>query len=153
VTGPGPGPGPGPRERGGAGPDDARRIIDEATRLIDALGGMPAGHTGAECRRCPVCRVMATLRELRPEVLEHLSLAATEMLAAVREFAATVPAPSAAAPGSPPGSPSGVPATYAGPDAEPDAEPDAGPDAELVPRPTARRTSNRPVVQHIEITD
>ena len=145
-----------PGEREGAAADDARRIIDEATRLIDALGGMPAGHTGAECRRCPVCRVMATLRELRPEVLEHLSLAATEMLAAVREFAATVPAPSTA-PGPPSGPPSGAPAGHAGPAARPDAEADAGsdagPDGGPAPRPTVRRASTRPAVQHIEITD
>ena len=42
----------------------------------------------AECRVCPVCRLIAGVRQLRPEVLAHLVAAGEELLAAAREFAA-----------------------------------------------------------------
>jgi len=100
------------------GPDGPRRgdphhLLDEAARFIDALGGLPQSPAGAECRICPFCRLLATLRELRPEVVEHLALAADELLAAVREFAARPPAPG---PGPGPGEPD-TPDTPGVPDA------------------------------------
>jgi hypothetical protein len=73
----------------------------EATRLFEAvqdwarrsagdsrtLGEHWTEHvaTGApECRLCPVCQVIALLRESRPEVTMHLAEAAGSLLAAVR---------------------------------------------------------------------
>jgi hypothetical protein len=130
------------RKGSGQGPqgpvhDEVRRIIEEATRLVEAFGGLPAGHAGDECRICPVCRTLATLRELRPEVLDHLGAAATELLAAAREFAA--------APG---------PGWDGGPARDADPERAGGPARAGGPVVAARpRTPRRPAVQHIEITD
>jgi len=151
--------------------EDARRLVEEATLLIDALGGLPPHHAGAECRICPVCRLLATVRELRPEVLEHLSLAAVELLAAVREFAAPTPAGRAPAPEPASERPSErTPAPERAPQRSaagdpagvPDPAPDAGPPparhpADDLPTVVAFRplaaASERPAVQRIEITD
>lgn len=79
-------------------------LAEEALRLIETLGLIAGAHEGgetgsetkdevsgeakasAECCRCPVCRLLAGVRQLRPEVLAHLVAAARELLAAVREF-------------------------------------------------------------------
>jgi hypothetical protein len=76
---------------------------DEAGKLVDALGqwlstlnlsslnlasvGLPPGlteHLGAagECKLCPLCRLIAVLRESRPEVAAHLEDAVASLLAA-----------------------------------------------------------------------
>jgi hypothetical protein len=42
-------------------------------------------HTAAsECQICPICMGLATLRQARPEVLEHLMKAGTELMLAAR---------------------------------------------------------------------
>lgn len=74
----------------------------EAARLIEALGEWLAGHapvdgptwthTGAEsiatgsaeCKLCPVCRLIAIARATSPEVVAHLDDAVRSLLAAVK---------------------------------------------------------------------
>jgi hypothetical protein len=81
-------------------------VADEAARLAEALqewatthAGVPAagllgaldGHvaTGsAECRLCPLCRLIALARDAGPEVYDHLSDAMVAALRAVRAMAA-----------------------------------------------------------------
>lgn len=47
---------------------------------------------GADCRYCPVCQVIATVRETSPEVKQHLASAATSLLhAAAGVLATSVP--------------------------------------------------------------
>jgi hypothetical protein len=134
----------GPRD----GSTDARdgstgTLAEEALRLIETLSVLAGAHAcgdahpgegtsssakagsswgevgaAAECRVCPVCRLIAAVRQLRPEVLAHLAAAGEELLAAAREFAASTgpagpPSSSASAPApepsSGPGSSSGLP--------------------------------------------
>lgn len=76
---------------------------DEAARLADVLGGWFAsatrvaaadhnghdghvGHDPVTCTACPVCRGIAAVRSINPEVVEHLSAAAGSLLAALREL-------------------------------------------------------------------
>jgi hypothetical protein len=159
-------------------PRDPRRVIEEAARLVDALSGLsdlrggpsdrrPGGtsdgeperepdrehptwtgrgwseHTGPECRICPICRLIAGLREMRPEVLGHLVGAAEEVLAAVREFAAPGSAGSSGSTGSPTaGSPG--PGSAAGPTVA---------DGSGAPPSGTGSASERPRVEHIDISD
>jgi hypothetical protein len=46
----------------------------------------PAQSRGAgpECQVCPICMGLATLRQARPEALEHLMKAGAELLLAAR---------------------------------------------------------------------
>ncbi len=39
---------------------------------------------GPECRICPLCMGLATLRQARPEAMEHLLKAGAELLLALR---------------------------------------------------------------------
>jgi hypothetical protein len=48
----------------------------------DAPTGAP--HLGPECRVCPVCQLIHVVRGSRPELLEHLSVAATHLAQALR---------------------------------------------------------------------
>jgi hypothetical protein len=50
-----------------------------------AAGDLGAsGHTGPECRICPVCQGLHLLRTARPEVFDHLTEAGMALLAALR---------------------------------------------------------------------
>jgi len=83
---------------------------ERGSDLGDGLGGL-AGHaaamaqdveghfaTGAaECRYCPVCRVVHAVRESRPEVRAHLMTAASSLIQAA---AALMEPPREDAPGS-----------------------------------------------------
>jgi hypothetical protein len=44
----------------------------------------PAGGHSPECQVCPICMGLAALRQARPEVLEHLMKAGTELVLAAR---------------------------------------------------------------------
>lgn len=78
---------PGPREPVGT-------LAEEALRFVEALSAsLPDDeradqHTGPECRVCPVCRGLAALRQVRPEAVEHLAAAMTELARALREVVA-----------------------------------------------------------------
>lgn len=74
---------------------------DEAARLADALGGWfrcaatdspdessTPSHDPLTCRACPLCRGIAAVRSVRPEVIEHLATAADALAAALRELGA-----------------------------------------------------------------
>ena len=53
----------------------------------EAAPGDGAGAGGAaapECRLCPICRLLAALRGVRPETFEHLLDAAASLVAALR---------------------------------------------------------------------
>ena len=52
----------------------------------------------AECRYCPVCRVVHAVRETSPEVRAHLLTAATSLLQAASGILETVPPPDQGAP-------------------------------------------------------
>lgn len=74
----------------------------EAARLVEALGEWLSGHTpvdgptwthsgeesiatgSAECKLCPVCRLIAIVRTTSPEVVAHLDDAMRSLLAAVK---------------------------------------------------------------------
>jgi hypothetical protein len=70
------------------------RVLDEALRLLDAMQApRPAAsnddepHRSGECRICPVCRGLATLRELDPEAVARMGRALTDLAVAFGEFA------------------------------------------------------------------
>jgi hypothetical protein len=82
------------------------RVLDEAVRLLDLLqeeqprrasasagcdevdadGDVP--HRGGECRRCPVCRGLAALREANPEAVTRMTRAVTELAGAIGDLLA-----------------------------------------------------------------
>lgn len=83
---------------GGGKPDGT--LTEEVLQLIGTLRAVASGGSAGsaeECRFCPVCRLVAGVRQLRPEAFAHLVAAAEELLAAVQEFTASS---SAAATGS-----------------------------------------------------
>ncbi|NHA00004.1 hypothetical protein G5V59_06715 [Nocardioides sp. W3-2-3] len=57
----------------------------------------------AECRYCPVCRVVHAVRETSPEVRTHLLSAASSLLQAAAGFMETLPPPPGSATGGTPG--------------------------------------------------
>jgi hypothetical protein len=58
------------------------------------------GGTAPECQVCPICMGLATLRQARPEALEHLMKAGAELLLAARALLeAGEPASSSRRPG------------------------------------------------------
>lgn len=74
----------------GSAAEEAGRLFeavqDWARRASGAAGGL-GEHvaTGSpECQLCPVCQLIALMRETRPEVAAHLSEAAGSLLAAAR---------------------------------------------------------------------
>lgn len=98
-------------EHGGPeGPDDVGSVAEEAAKLFGALSGWARDHggdlsdglgdlagqasdamrsvdehlaTGApECQWCPVCRTVHAIREVSPEVREHLASAAASLMQA-----------------------------------------------------------------------
>ncbi|HWI43305.1 MAG TPA: hypothetical protein VNS81_06770 [Nocardioides sp.] len=108
------------------GPDDVGSIGEEAMKLFGALadmarqqGGEAAGAMGglagqaaamahelnehiatdgAECRYCPVCRVVHAVRQTSPEVKTHLMVAASSLLQAAAGLMDTLPPPGGDAP-------------------------------------------------------
>ncbi|HET6698228.1 MAG TPA: hypothetical protein VFG88_04005 [Nocardioidaceae bacterium] len=62
-------------------------LAEEAAKLFDALNEHVA--TGdPECRYCPICRVVSTVRHTSPEVRQHLAGAASSLLEAASGLAA-----------------------------------------------------------------
>ena len=82
------------------GPEPVGSVADEAAKLLGALSGWAKEHgdglssftdglhehvaTGsAECTWCPVCRTVAAIRQTSPEVVGHLTSAASSLMLAV----------------------------------------------------------------------
>lgn len=100
-----------------AGPEAVGSVAEEAAKLLGALSGWAREHgedlgstvsgladgaakaahevnehvaTGsAECTWCPVCRAVHTVRELSPEVKEHLATAGANLMQAAAALMAT----------------------------------------------------------------
>jgi hypothetical protein len=78
-------------------------VSDEARKLVEAfqswLAARPADAplaTGsAECCVCPVCRVIAQARAVRPEAVEHWSNSAVEAVGILRSWIGQAFTPSA----------------------------------------------------------
>jgi hypothetical protein len=76
----------------GASAHDHGSVTEEAAKLWEALQEW-AGRTATgsavpspECSVCPLCRLLGTVRETRPEVFAHLSTAASALSAALAEL-------------------------------------------------------------------
>ncbi len=50
--------------------------------------GSQPQHADAECRICPLCQALALLRQVRPETVDQLATAMTELLGVVRDLVA-----------------------------------------------------------------
>jgi hypothetical protein len=59
-------------------------VVEELIRLLQVWQEDLGGHGGPGCRSCPVCQLVSAIRDIRPEVLEHLAAAVGEVAAAVR---------------------------------------------------------------------
>jgi hypothetical protein len=59
------------------GEDKAAR----AARYSDLFGAERPQHT-SDCAYCPICATIGVVRKTKPEVLEHLTVAARELVAA-----------------------------------------------------------------------
>jgi hypothetical protein len=64
---------------------------EEAAKLLAALQDFARRTTGdhiatgaPECRLCPVCQLIAFVRDTRPETVEHLAGAGAALIAALR---------------------------------------------------------------------
>lgn len=75
--------------------EQARRLLADTgagARLTDALGGLLADRSAvdhsAECRWCPLCSALATLRARRPELLEALADVLATTATVLRDSAA-----------------------------------------------------------------
>lgn len=76
-------------------------VAEESAKLAEALSAwlasasssLPLAHDTAECRICPLCQAIRAVRGLRPEVVEHLAAATTELTAALRAAIETAVAP------------------------------------------------------------
>ncbi|GAA3664916.1 hypothetical protein GCM10022237_26170 [Nocardioides ginsengisoli] len=103
-------------------PDDIGSVGEEAMKLFGAFADLARQHTGdaagglgnlagqaaamahevnehlatdaAECRYCPVCRVVHAVRQTSPEVKAHLMVAASSLLQAAAGLLETTPTPS-----------------------------------------------------------
>lgn len=114
ATGPGPGPASGGPEPVGSVGEEAAKLFaalqdwakesgsEQAAAAGDAAASAAAGLAGAakavnehiatggqDCRYCPVCQVIAAVRQTSPEVRAHLTTAATSLLHAASGFLAT----------------------------------------------------------------
>ena len=82
------------------GPEPVGSVAEEAAKLLGAFSGWAKEHgdglssftdglhehvaTGsAECAWCPVCRTVAAVRQTSPEVVAHLTSAASSLMLAV----------------------------------------------------------------------
>ncbi|WP_216849399.1 hypothetical protein ACFJIY_01445 [Pimelobacter simplex] len=111
--------------------DDIGSVGEEAMKLFGAFADLAKQHTGdaaggfghlagqaaamahdvnehlatdaAECRYCPVCRVVHAVRQTSPEVKAHLAVAASSLLQAAAGLLETLPQPPDSGSGAPRG--------------------------------------------------
>jgi hypothetical protein len=56
---------------------------EESPPPVEEIGGHQHGHTNtSDCAYCPICVTIAAVRNVKPEVLDHLAAAAREILIA-----------------------------------------------------------------------
>lgn len=72
-------------------------LADQASALAKEVNDHIATGS-AECRYCPVCRVVHAVRETSPEVKTHLLTAASSLIQAAAGILETVPPPDQGAP-------------------------------------------------------
>lgn len=82
------------------GPEPVGSVAEEAAKLFGAFSGWAKEHgdglssftdglhehvaTGSpECAWCPICRTVAAIRQTSPEVMAHLTTAASSLMLAV----------------------------------------------------------------------
>ncbi len=65
-------------------------LVDHAATTVSEINAHVATGS-AECSYCPLCRTVHVIRQTRPEVKEHLAVAASSFLQAVVGLLATVP--------------------------------------------------------------
>lgn len=70
------------RENGGSYTDAASGMAAGAASTLGNLNDHVATG-GRECRYCPLCQAIATVRATSPEVKAHLAAAATSLMSAV----------------------------------------------------------------------
>ena len=87
------------------GPEPVGSVAEEAAKLLGAFSGWAKEHgdglssftdglhehattESPECTWCPVCRTVAAVRQTSPEVIAHLSSAASSLMLAVSEMMA-----------------------------------------------------------------
>lgn len=78
---------PGPGRRApveGRGPAGAGSAPSPATTRLQLMSDAASHEPGGECRSCPVCLVLQTLDEVRPDVRAHLIAAGRELTLALR---------------------------------------------------------------------
>ena len=80
------------RQQGGDVGGGLGGLADQAAALAKEVNEHIATGS-AECRYCPVCRVVHAVRETSPEVRTHLLTAATSLLQAAAGILETVPPP------------------------------------------------------------
>lgn len=69
----------------GSAADEAARLLETLRHWVDErLPVAEADEAPATCRYCPVCQVIAAVRQGQPEVFEHMGHAMESLLAAIR---------------------------------------------------------------------
>jgi hypothetical protein len=69
------------------GSSAARDLAEGLENAADGTGHSP------ECSVCPICQAVRLLRGVRPEVVDHLSAAATSFLSALSALVSSEPEP------------------------------------------------------------
>ncbi len=80
------------RQQGADAGGSLAGLADQASSLAHEVNDHIATGS-AECKYCPVCRVVHAVRETSPEVRTHLLTAATSLLQAAAGVLETVPPP------------------------------------------------------------
>ena len=72
----------------GSAAQEASRLLDSLRDWLDARGGgeVPIATGSAECKLCPLCLLLAAVRDRNPEVLENLTKAGEARLSAARSM-------------------------------------------------------------------
>ena len=70
----------------GSAAHEAGRLLDSLKDWLDARGvsELPIATGSAECKICPFCLTVSTLRDRNPEVIDQLSKAGEALLGAIR---------------------------------------------------------------------
>jgi hypothetical protein len=93
---------------GPEGVEPVGTVAEEAAKLLGAFSGWAKEHgdglsaftdglheqtatSSPECAWCPVCRTVAAVRQTSPEVVGHLTSAASSLMLAVSGMMATAP--------------------------------------------------------------